>query len=318
MKKFNKVVLTGGAGFVGSHLAEKLNKNLNFNKLIILDKLTYAASLKNLSNIKNLNFEKIDICNFNKCLKITKNCDLLINVAAESHVDNSFGNSLNFTKTNTVGTHNLMECARLNNIKKIIHMSTDEVFGDEIISKNYNIFNPTNPYSASKAAAEMIINSFKKSYRLPITIIRSNNIYGTRQYPEKLIPKLIVSILLNKKFPLHGKGKNLRNFVSIKDVTEIFMNIISSKIYIEEHNIISNQEYSNLSIVKMIAKKMNKDVGKVYKAIKDRPFNDKKYHLSNKKNVILFKPKFKLELEIVEIIDWYKKNLTRFNNLSFR
>ena len=199
-----KILITGAAGFIGSHLSESLYKKFNKSNFILYDKITYAANkyyLKKIIKKQNVKFVKKDLLNSKILEKNLKKVDLAINVAAESHVDNSFGNSLLFTKTNTLGTHCFLEACRKQKVKKIIHVSTDEVYGENLYKafSEEQFLNPTNPYSASKAGADMMVNAYKKSYNLNIVTIRANNIYGTRQYPEKLISKSIHSFLNKKK-----------------------------------------------------------------------------------------------------------------------
>ena len=191
-----KIFISGAAGFIGSHLSEFFFSKYLSSKFILFDKITYAANKKYLKNIINSNrvfFLKKDLVDFNSLKKSLANVDIAINVAAESHVDNSFGNSLIFTKTNTLGTHSFLEACRINKVKKIIHVSTDEVYGENtgLPFDEKRFLNPTNPYSASKAGGDMIVNSYIHSYNMPINIIRANNIFGIRQYPEKLVSKTI-------------------------------------------------------------------------------------------------------------------------------
>ena len=191
-----KIFITGAAGFIGSHLTEKLYDHYSNSKFILYDKITYAANKKYIGKLlkkKNVKFIQDDLLNLKSLQLNLKNIDLAINVAAESHVDNSFGNSLIFTQTNTLGTHYFLEACRKQKVKRIIHVSTDEVYGENLDKpfKENQSLNPTNPYSASKAGADMMVNAYKKSYKLNINTVRANNIYGTRQYPEKLISKSI-------------------------------------------------------------------------------------------------------------------------------
>ena len=191
-----KIFITGAAGFIGSHLTEKLYEFFNNSQFVLYDKITYAANkkyIKKLLKKKNVKFIQDDLLNLKSLQVNLKNVDLAINVAAESHVDNSFGNSLLFTKTNTLGTHCFLEACRKQKVKKIIHVSTDEVYGENLNKpfKENQTLNPTNPYSASKAGADMMVNAYNQSYKLNVTTIRANNIYGTRQYPEKLVSKSI-------------------------------------------------------------------------------------------------------------------------------
>ena len=252
-----KIVITGGAGFIGSHIVYFFYKKYKNSNINVIDKLTYAGSLKNIKsllNYKRVNFIKSDICNSKKMKEVLVNTDILINAAAESHVDNSFGNSKIFSRTNILGTHTLLEACRFNNVKKIIHISTDEVYGEIKQGKcneEYKL-NPTNPYSASKAAAEMIIKSYISSYKLPIIVLRPNNIYGIRQYPEKLIPKTIFLLSKLKKVPLHGNGKNIRHYLSVYDFL-LALDIIlkKGKLY-EIYNIGSEISFTNLEIVSFI------------------------------------------------------------------
>ena len=188
----HKIVITGGCGFIGSHLCEYIFKIFKKSQIVIIDKITYAANKKNISKIiksKRVKLIKDDICNFKNLIKYIKNANLVIHVAAESHVDNSYNLNDNFIMTNVLGTKNVIEACKINKVKKIIHVSTDEIYGEIYKSsfKENSKFNPSNPYSSSKAAAEMIINGYIHSYNLPIIIIRSNNIFGIRQHPEKLI-----------------------------------------------------------------------------------------------------------------------------------
>ncbi len=315
-----KILITGAAGFIGSHVAEKILRKYKNSKIVLYDKITYAANIKYLNSIifeKNVTFVKNDILNYPVLEKNLKNVELAINVAAESHVDNSFGNSLLFTKTNTLGTHSFLEACRKQKVKKIIHVSTDEVYGENLKKKSFTesqILNPTNPYSASKAAADMIVNSYNHSYKLNVITIRANNIYGTRQYPEKLISKTIYSFLKKKKMTVHGRGNSIRYFLSVNDFCNGLIKILdkgkSNKIY----NIAANRSFYTLDIIKIISRHLNVDFKKNIIFIKDRPFNDKIYKINCEKLKRLgWSEKEKLEVKIPQICDWYKKNLKLFN-----
>ncbi len=312
MKKF---FITGAAGFIGSHVCEHIIEKFPNSKIIALDKLTYAGNkffLKKISK-KNLKFIKSDILNSKKYTKYLKNIDCAINIAAESHVDNSFRNSAEFTKTNTLGAHIFLENCINKKVKKIIHISTDEVYGDKLKGKSYegDPLDPTNPYSASKAAAEIITNSYKYVFKKDIIIIRANNIYGTRQFPEKLIPSCIVSLLKNKKIEIHGNGKNKRHFLFVKDFCSA-LEVIIKKVNNGIYNIGSNESYQNIQVAKKICNLMDKSKINI-KYIKDRPFNDRRYSISSKKIKKLgWKTQSNLFVELSEIIDWYKKNYKIF------
>ncbi len=313
-----KILITGAAGFIGSHLAEKIYTKYKNSKFILYDKITYAANIsyiKKLIKKKNVKFVKNDLLNFRVLEKNLKEVDLAINVAAESHVDNSFGNSLIFTKTNTLGTHFFLEACRKQKVPKIIHVSTDEVYGENLNKpfKENQHLNPTNPYSASKAGADMMVNAYKKSYKLNIITIRANNIYGTRQYPEKLISKSIFNFLNKKKMTVHGKGNNYRFYLSVDDFCEGVLKIIKKGKKGEIYNIASNKYYKVLDVIKKIAKNLNISVKKKIAFVDDRPFNDKIYKINCQKlKKLNWKPKNILDDDIPFICDWYKKNQNLF------
>jgi UDP-glucose 4,6-dehydratase len=315
----NKILITGGCGFIGSHLAEYIFNKFKKSKIIIYDKITYAARkeyIKNISSSYRVKLIKADIINFQKLLKESKNVDLIIHAAAESHVDNSYKLSNKFITTNVIGTSNILEVSRINKIKRIIHVSTDEVYG-EIFKGSFteeDKFNPSNPYSSSKAAAEMIVNGYRHSYKLPITIVRANNIFGTRQYPEKLIPGCCLALIKKKKFYLHGSGNQKRTFLHVKDFCKAIEVIIKNKKTINKiYNIGSKEELSNKNVVRLICKEFNINFKKHILYKKDRPFNDFRYSVNfSKIKKLKWYPKNNLKSEIKEIINWYKINQKYF------
>jgi len=309
-----KIVITGGAGFIGSHIVNHFSKKYKKAKIFVIDKLTYAGNLKNIKSAlinKRVKFIKSDICNSIVMQKTLANTDILINAAAESHVDNSFGNSKIFSRTNILGTHTILEACRFNNVKKIIHFSTDEVYGDIKKGKcdERSQLNPTNPYSASKAAAEMIIMSYISSYKLPIIVLRPNNIYGVKQYPEKLIPKTINLLSNFKKIPLHGNGKNIRHYLSVNDlVLALDILVKRGKLY-EIYNIGSNVFFTNLEIVELICNHLNLNVNNYIKFVDDRPYNDSRYAIDyNKLKKLGWKNNCSLLSDFPKLINWYKNN----------
>ena len=316
-----RIFITGGAGFIGSHISEEIFHTFKKSKIIVFDKLTYAGNkhyIKNIINSPRVKFVKGDINNYYSYTKLLKKVDLAINIAAESHVDNSFTNPISFSLTNTVGAHTfLLNCIN-NKVKKIVHISSDEVYGEKLIGRcdETQKIEPTNPYSASKAAAEVIINSHKYSYKKEIITIRGNNIYGIRQYPEKLIPRCIISLLKNEKIPLHGKGNNIRHYLSARDFAKAVCLLIKKKnrgIF----NVGSYDSFSNIHIAKSICKILNKDPKKFIKFVKDRPYNDKRYSIStNKIRKLGWRPKNTLMVDLLDIIEWYKNNIQLFKNFK--
>jgi dTDP-glucose 4,6-dehydratase len=314
-----KIIITGGAGFIGSHICEEIFNKFPKSRITIIDKLTYAGNKKYLKNIiqsKRVKFFKGDIGKPYTYSKLMKNTDLAINVAAESHVDNSFEAPLSFSLTNTVGAHAfLLKCIELK-VKKIIHISSDEVYGEKLSGScdESQKIQPTNPYSASKAAAEIFINSYIYSYKKEIITVRGNNVYGIRQYPEKLIPRCIINLLRNKKIPIHGNGKNERFYLSAVDFAKAIALLITKKdkgVY----NLGSNESYSNIKLAKLICKYLKKDPKKFINFVKDRPYNDKRYAVTTKKiRKLGWKPKYNLIKDLPNIIKWYSKNINLYKN----
>ena len=319
--QIKKIFITGGAGFIGSHICEEIYKKFPKSKIIIFDKLTYAGKRKYIENIiksPRVKFVRGDIIKHQTYSSLLKNIDLAINVAAESHVDNSFISPLSFSLTNTVGAHAfLLKCIE-NKAKKIIHISSDEIYGEKLLGKcnEQQKIEPTNPYSASKAAAEIFINSYKYSYKKEIITVRGNNIYGIRQYPEKLIPRCIISLLKNRKIPIHGDGKNERFYLSVQDFARAIILLIKKKnngIY----NIGSNESYTNIELAKSICKYLDKDPKKFINYVKDRPYNDKRYSISSSKiRKIGWKPKFNLIKDLPKIVQWYSDNLYLYKDFK--
>ena len=314
-----KIFITGGAGFIGSHICEEIFNTFKKSKIVILDKLTYAGNkhyIKNILESPRVKFVKGDIRNYNSYTKLLKGVDLAINVAAESHVDNSFTNPITFSLTNTIGAHTFVLNCINNNVNKIIQISSDEVYGEKLRGKckETQKIEPTNPYSASKAAAEIIINSHKYTYKKEIITIRGNNVYGIRQFPEKLIPRSIICLLKNKKIPIHGNGKNIRYYLSAIDFARAVCTLIKKKdrgIF----NVGSNESFSNIYVAKSICKILKKNPKKFIKFIKDRPYNDRRYSISNHKiSKLGWKPQRRLMNDLPKIIDWYKQNITLYKN----
>ena len=294
------LLITGGYGFIGSNFINYYFNNPNVNYLVNIDAMYYCANEKNVNhNIRysdKYKFIKCNLCDAEKILNIltTYKITHVVNFAAQSHVQNSFEDSIKFTKDNIVGTHTLLECCRkYNKIQKIIHVSTDEVYGESMLSINekhkteHSILCPTNPYAATKAGAELIAQSYKHSYNMPIIITRGNNVYGPNQYPEKLIPLFIKLLSENKKVTIQGDGSSVRAFLHVSDTVSAFKYILENGKIGEIYNIgcDENMEYSTLEIAKILIKLLkNKDnVDDWITYIEDRLYNDKRYYISNNK-----------------------------------
>ena len=314
---FNKILITGAAGFIGSHVFDHFLNLYPDAEITILDKMTYAANIKNIPSIEtnsNHNLVIGDLIDLEICLDTTKDKDLVINLAAESHVDNSFNNSIIFSRSNELGTHTLMEACKQNNVKKIIHVSTDEVYGENVDKPflEEDRLNPTNPYSASKAAAEMIVKSYHTSFKLPVIVVRANNIYGIRQFPEKIIPKFILRCIDGLSLQIHGNGSNLRHYLSAIDFASAIELLSIKGEEGQAYNIASDLELSNLEVADLIKDQFhNKKID--IEHIDDRPFNDSRYAVNDKKlRKLGWNPKRNLKADLPEIVEWYKNNLDWF------
>jgi dTDP-glucose 4,6-dehydratase len=311
------VLITGGCGFIGSNFINFVYEKKIFNKIVNLDILYYCANESNVNeyirNSQNYIFIKGDINDTKLVSKILSDykIELVIHFAAQTYVDLSFENSMQFTIDNVFGTHNLLECCRqYSKLKKFIHISTDEVYGesefDDIIAKNeQSMVSPTNPYAATKVGAEMLALSYFKSYNFPLNIVRCNNAYGKHQYPEKLIPKFIMLLKENKKVTIHGTGINLRTFIHTSDIVSGILTIISNGKNGEIYNIGNDEEYTILEIAKLLIKKIkcNDNYDKYIEFINDRLYNDKRYFIDyTKLKNIGWVPLVKIDDGINELI----------------
>lgn len=292
------ILVTGGCGFIGSNFLNYcVNKYPQYN-FVNIDAMYYCASHDNIEetvrNSNNYKFieGKIQDISLIKYILKTENITHIIHFAAQSHVDNSFENSLQYTEDNVKGTHVLLECVRqVNKDIVFLHFSTDEVYGesnlDEDPKNEMSVLCPTNPYAASKAAAEMYVNSYIHSYGLKCIITRGNNVYGPNQYPEKLIPKFIKLLKNGDKLTIHGDGSSLRSFIHVLDICSAVDTILHNGIIGQVYNIGSEPEYekSVLDVAKILVKKIKNDddYEKYLEFVEDRPFNDKRYFITNEK-----------------------------------
>jgi dTDP-glucose 4,6-dehydratase/UDP-glucose 4,6-dehydratase len=294
------LLVTGGCGFIGSNFINYYFSKHNNVNIINLDAMYYCANEKNIKeDIRKSNrytLIKGNLCSIDLLNHVlnTHKIDTVIHFAAQSHVENSFEDSLKYTYDNVLGTHTLLEsCRKYGGITKFIHISTDEVYGESLLSEDeekkneQSILCPTNPYAATKAGAELIANSYRYSFKMPIIITRGNNVYGPNQYPEKLIPKFIELLKNNKKVTIQGNGSNVRAFLHALDVAKALELILDRGKIGEIYNIGSDEdkEYTVLQIAQILIEliKNTKDYTQYIEYIEDRPFNDKRYYISNEK-----------------------------------
>jgi len=311
------LLVTGGAGFIGSNFLNYILTDTDEYNIINLDKLTYAGNLENLKLVekkKNYQFIKGDICNFDLVRYLFENYKIkyVINFAAESHVDRSILGSKIFFQTNVIGTNVLLEHARRFEVEKFLQVSTDEVYGS-LGSAGYftesNNLSPNSPYSSSKASADMMALAFYHTYGLPIVITRCSNNYGSYQFPEKLIPLMIINALNNKKLPVYGDGLNVRDWIYVVDHNIAIRKVFENGNVGEVYNIGSNNEKPNIEIVKLILKKLNKSE-ELIQFVKDRPGHDRRYAIDSTKmkSKLGWQPIYTFETAISDTIDWYLDN----------
>jgi len=308
-----KLLICGGYGFIGSTFIKNHMKNAPQDTIINVDNLTIGSNKLNLSKISNENYSfiKEDIKNFNEIEKISKYVDIIINFAAETHVDRSIANPKPFIETNILGTYSLLESSRKHN-KKFIHISTDEIYGDLENKKSFSendILKPSNPYSATKAAADLLVGSYQRTYGIDCIITRCTNNFGTNQFPEKLIPKTIIRASKNLKIPLYGDGNQIRSWIYVLDHVAAIDALISKGKSGEIYNITAWNEISNRDMVKKILKIMNKP-SDLIEFVPDRPGHDKHYSINSSKikNEVNWSPKFNFDDALKETVNWYLSN----------
>ena len=298
------LLVTGGCGFIGSNFINYIFPKDLYN-IVNVDSINYCSNIDNISDQirphPNYILYQENINNQPKMLQILSDhkIDIVIHFAAQSHVQNSFDDSLLFTQDNVVGTHNLIEAARkYGKLQKFIHISTDEVYGESCLGEKeqkkdeFSVLSPTNPYAATKAAAEMLVSSYHKSFGVPVIITRGNNVYGFNQYPEKIIPKFINLLIQNKKVTIQGDGSAVRGFLHVFDTARAVERIIEDGLVGEIYNIgcEDTDEYTVEQIAHILIDIIKKSHGsseinydEYIEYIEDRPFNDQRYYISNKK-----------------------------------
>ncbi len=311
------ILVTGGAGFIGSNFINHILIKRDDYNIINLDKLTYAGNLENLKqseNKKNYHFIKGDIINAELVNFIFEkyNIRYVINFAAESHVDRSILGSEIFYRTNVLGTNVLLETARKFDVEKFLQVSTDEVYGslgkDGYFTEKTPL-SPNSPYSSSKAAADLMALSFFHTFGMPVVVTRCSNNYGPYQFPEKLIPLMIINTLNDKKLPVYGDGLNVRDWIYVIDHNKAINLVLEKGRIGEVYNIGASNEMPNIQIVKLILQHLNKSE-ELIQYVKDRPGHDRRYAIDSSKikNELGWQPEFLFEEAIGKTIDWYLKN----------
>jgi len=312
-----KLLVTGGAGFIGSNFIHYWLKNHPDDQVVNLDKLTYAGNLANLSSVQdnpNYKFIKGDICDGKIVNKIMKGVDVVVHFAAESHVDRSILGPAIFIQTNVVGTQVLLDAALEAKVKRFHHVSTDEIFGALTLEDKKKFtektpYNPRSPYAASKAAADHLVRAYHHTYGLPITISNCSNNFGPYQFPEKIISLAITNVLEGKKIPIYGDGLYVRDWIYVEDHCLGIKLILEKGKVGETYLIGADNEMANIDLAKTILKILDKDESFI-EYVKDRPGHDRRYAIdaTKIKKELGFRPKYNFEEALRLTIEWYQKN----------
>ncbi|MBU0952463.1 MAG: dTDP-glucose 4,6-dehydratase [Elusimicrobia bacterium] len=311
-----KLLVTGGAGFIGSNFIRHIINKYPKYKIINLDKLTYAGNLDNLKDIEknpNYKFVKADICDAPVIDKLLQNekIDCIVNFAAETHVDRSIHEPVSFLQTDVFGTFTLLEASKKYAIERYIQISTDEVYGstDQGSFTEQSTISPNSPYSASKSSGDLMVRAYVKTYNFPGIITRSSNNFGPFQYPEKIIPLFVTNAIEDQKLPLYGDGKNVRDWLYVIDNCEAIDIVLHKGKSGEIYNIGGGKEMQNIEITKMVLNLMNKPESLI-KPVADRAGHDRRYSIdcSKIKSELGWKPKYNFETALEETVNWYVKN----------
>ncbi len=308
-----RLLVTGGAGFIGSNFIRHILNKYNDYSIVNLDKLTYCGNIENLKDIekdKRYKFIKGDIADDKLVKEAIKGCGIVINFAAETHVDRSIIDPYSFVQTNVLGTHTLLEAAKKNRVKQFIQVSTDEVYGS--ISKGSfkedDTLLPNSPYSAAKAGADLLARSYFTTFKLPVIITRSSNNFGPYQYPEKIIPLFITNLLQDKKVPLYGDGMNVRDWLFVTDNCEAIDIVMHKGEPGQIYNIGAGNEITNMELTETILDLLGKNKSSV-NFVADRLGHDRRYSVDiSKIRAIGWKPKHDFRQAIKLTVDWYAKN----------
>lgn len=306
-----KILVTGGAGFIGCNFVRHVLREHPEKHVVVLDKLTYAGRLENLEDVKGkITFIKGDICDKDVVKKAMEGCDEVVNFAAESHVDKSISSPEDFVRTDVLGVFTLLEQARKNDVERFLQISTDEVYGSTLSGSfaERDRLDPSSPYSASKAGGELLARSYVRTYGLDVIVTRSSNNYGPFQYPEKLIPVLVLKALGNDPLPIYGKGTNVRDWLHVEDNCRAIDLVLSKGRPGDIINVGSGNEVTNIEIAKLILDFLKKPESLI-RFVQDRPGHDFRYSLNwDSIRSMGWKPSVRFKDGLRQTVEWYVAN----------
>lgn len=310
-----RVLVTGGLGFIGSNFIDHmLTNHTEITAILNIDRCDYCARVHNVSHASDPRYSYVqgDITNMMKMKRLFDefNPDVVVHFAAQSHVDTSFENAQQYIHDNIIGTYTILECVKESGCR-LVHISTDEVYGevelDETSNSETSVLNPTNPYSATKAGAELLVKAYGHSFKIPYVITRGNNVFGPKQYPEKVIPAFVTRMLTNEPCIIHGEGHSRRNFIYVDDVSRAVMTVLHKGVSGTVYNIGTRNEYSVLEIFDILRTCVNPTATKLH--IGDRPHNDKRYSVdSSALHDLGWSEQVNFYEAIQKTVEWYKSN----------
>jgi dTDP-glucose 4,6-dehydratase len=310
-----RVLVTGGLGFIGSNFIDHVLENHpEIAAVLNIDRCDYCARVHNVSHNSDNRYSYVqaDITNMSKMKRLFRefNPDVVVHFAAQSHVDTSFENAVQYIKDNIIGTYTILECVKESGCR-LVHISTDEVYGevdlDETSHPETSVLNPTNPYSATKAGAELLVKAYGHSFCIPYVITRGNNVFGPKQYPEKVIPAFIDAMMKGGPCKIHGEGLSRRNFIYVDDVSSAVMTVLQCGKNGTVYNIGTHNEYSVLEVFDILRALVNPDATKIH--VGDRPHNDKRYAVdSSALQELGWSEQVPFREAIQRTVDWYKAN----------
>jgi len=310
-----RVFVTGGLGFIGSNFIDHVLENHpEVVAILNIDRCDYCARVHNVSRCSDPRYTYVqaDITNMAKMKRLFRDFkpDAVVHFAAQSHVDTSFENAEQYIKDNIIGTYTILECVK-ESMCRLVHISTDEVYGevdlDETSNSETSVLNPTNPYSATKAGAELLVKAYGHSFGIPYVITRGNNVFGPKQYPEKVIPAFIDAMMKRDPCKVHGEGRSRRNFIYVDDVSRAVMTVLHKGVSGTVYNIGTHNEYSVLEVFDILRDLVNPEATKIH--VGDRPHNDKRYAVDSEALKQLgWSEQVPFDIAIQKTVEWYKEN----------